>query len=378
MKYVVLTGGLKNVGDFLITKRIIELIKNTKPGCEIVEHSRYESLSSILEEVNSSNAIILAGGPGYLPNMYPKVFKLVENLDDIKVPIYAIGMGWYGAPGDDQGVYQYIYTDETKKLLKRIQQDAGRLGCRDFLTARTLKNNGLDKTVLTGCPAWYDLEFINETKIAQNVDLGLKSIAFSTPAAKLFTNQSIEIMTLIKNKFPNSKLYCAFHRGIGEDSFTSKKEYTENMKMKNHAEKLGYEILDLSFDVENMKIYDSTDLHIGYRVHAHIYCLSHRRPTILIDEDGRGRGVNQALGLYSLDAYKRVVNFEMNFIKNSLNMNNKLVKLLNISKINPYLIKNLSNYLDESIVNDFVQYESVFSNMNKYYKNMKDMITKIP
>jgi|GEM_PF-4211101 len=33
-------------------------------------------------------------------NMYPGVYKLRKNIDDIKVPIYTLGVECYGTPGD--------------------------------------------------------------------------------------------------------------------------------------------------------------------------------------------------------------------------------------------------------------------------------------
>ena len=37
-------------------------------------------------------------------------------------------------------------------------------------------------------------------------------------------------------------------------------------------------------------------MHVGYRVHAHLYCLSHSTPSYLIAEDSRGLGMLEALG----------------------------------------------------------------------------------
>ena len=47
-------------------------------------------------------------------------------------------------------------------------------------------------------------------------------------------------------------------------------------------------------------------LHVGMRVHAHIYNLSIRNPSLLLEEDGRGAGVNDALGLARLKIFNSV------------------------------------------------------------------------
>ena len=48
------------------------------------------------------------------------------------------------------------------------------------------------------------------------------------------------------------------------------------------------------------ELYLNCDLHIGYRVHAHLFCLSQRIPSILVSEDYRGVGQNLSLGMPDL------------------------------------------------------------------------------
>ena len=371
MSYVVLTGALKNVGDYLIADRAINLIKHHKPSAQIIEISRYEELDNRLDEINNSNAVILAGGPGYRYNMYPEIFKLTKNLDDIKVPIVCMGMGQRSFPGDDESIYKYEYSEKSKELLKRSSKDFY-LGCRDYLTSRTLKHNGLDNVLMTGCVAWYDMEYINKE---YSIDSKVNSIVFSNPAEIRNINQSIQVIKLIKSKYPNAKLYCAFHRGIEADKFTNEEEAKATMKLKREAEILGYEILDLSHNLDGMKIYDETDLHIGYRVHAHIYCMSHFRKSILIEEDARGRGVNEAMGLYGINARQRKYSLPCLSSK----IKNKIIKkIFNRTEDNNYAINNLSNYIDELEANEYRDLESAYMRIKNTYKQMQKFINKLP
>ena len=45
-----------------------------------------------------------------------------------------------------------------------------------------------------------------------------------------------------------------------------------------------------------MNYYSKVDLHIGYRVHAHIFMNSIAKKSILISEDGRAKGVKGVIG----------------------------------------------------------------------------------
>ena len=352
-------------------KEAKDLIAYHKPGIEIIDISRYESLDDKLELINSSNGVILAGGPGYRKNMYPSIFKLTNNLNDIKVPIISMAMGWRGFPGDDENVYKYSYDNKSMEFLKRSSNDYY-LGCRDYLTARTLENNGLTNTLMTGCVAWYDMEYVNKEYI---IDDKVESVVFSNPAEIKNTKQAIKVINLIKKKYPNAKLYCAFHRGINVDEFTSREEAKAMLLLKEEAEKIGYEILDLSHNLDSMKIYDETDLHIGYRVHAHIYCISHHKKSILIEEDGRGRGVNEAMGLYGVKARQRVLSIPSISHKNK---NKILNKLLSKTSENSNAIDNLSNYIDELKASKYKNIEVAFVTVRNTYKQMEKFLNSLP
>jgi hypothetical protein len=60
-------------------------------------------------------------------------------------------------------------------------------------------------------------------------------------------------------------------------------------------EGIAYE--DISGSAENlMRRYESSELHVGYRVHAHIFMSSISKPSILLAEDGRGTALREVIG----------------------------------------------------------------------------------
>lgn len=62
------------------------------------------------------------------------------------------------------------------------------------------------------------------------------------------------------------------------------------------ARNLGCRVEDVSYDLERIAFYGKCDLHVGYRLHGHLEFLSQRLPSVLLEEDGRGRGATEALG----------------------------------------------------------------------------------
>ena len=133
-------------------------------------------------------------------------------------------------------------------------------------------------------------------------------------------------------------------------------------------DKLGVKTVDISGSAKAFSVYDDCDLHIGYRVHAHIYNLSQRNISLLIEEDGRGAGVNQALGLNSIKAYKERNQFNTQLITK---FNNFIERN---RENNQYLIENIDDEFNMLFNNQFMQYEIAFSIMQRYYEVMEKYI----
>jgi hypothetical protein len=69
----------------------------------------------------------------------------------------------------------------------------------------------------------------------------------------------------------------------------------------------GIDFVDISGSAENLiNHYSDTDLHIGYRVHAHIFMNSISKPSLLIAEDGRGKALCKVFGGVVIDGFSRV------------------------------------------------------------------------
>ncbi len=66
---------------------------------------------------------------------------------------------------------------------------------------------------------------------------------------------------------------------------------------------LGLDSLEISGGAEGFEHFDRVGLHVGYRVHAHLYCLSHETPSYLIAEDSRGLGMLETLGRLGTDGF---------------------------------------------------------------------------
>jgi len=372
--YIALTGRKKNIGDFLITDRALKILKHFKPNDDFIVIPHWKTLDDKLDLVNNSKGIIILGGPGYQENMYPGVYKLCSNLDDIKVPIYPMGMGWKGFPGDAFTVKCYKFTDSSLKLLSKISSSVKYLSTRDHQTKLVLENAGIDNVLMSGCPVWYDLDSLNKDKRF----LKIKKIVFTPAQDTKYKNQSVETMEILKEKYPNAIIYCSFHRGVGVvDEFTPKYDAKNTEFLSREAKRIGLEVVDVSYDLDKIDFYDECDFHVGYRVHAHIYFISKRMRSILIHEDGRGNGVSDALGTPGVNAYQRTKNSKKIELLSKKNIIAKFI----LKKANVVIkVSDITNELNEKlsiIENDFEIFTKSYRFIDSNFEVMREFVESI-
>lgn len=245
----------------------------------------------------------------------------------------------------------------------------GALSCRDYYSVKTLNINGYDNSIMTGCPAWYNLEYIDKLDVKEIKHV--KKICISDPAQSENIYHAYDLAKYMKERFKDAKIYFVFHRIEKE-----KNKYNELIEA---LKKLEVEICDITGSAEGFKIYDDCDLHIGFRVHAHIYNLSNRNISILIEEDGRGAGVNDALGIAHLLAYTQnnYSTYKSGIFAKGIRFFERIILHSGKYKCNKYLIEDVRIYLDTIFHNNFSQYKTAYFNMNMYFEEMKKHIENI-
>ncbi|MDZ4169819.1 MAG: polysaccharide pyruvyl transferase family protein [Coriobacteriia bacterium] len=298
---VVLSGAKKNIGDFLIVDRACKLIESIL-GEEIVVLPRWKSLDAHEETVAKARAVVVGGGPGVLPSMYPQIYPLFSDpgkLRELGVPLRLLGVGWFASRGDAAEMRRFAWTPETKAFLDTIG-DALAVSTRDAVTRRLLLAKGLSDVTMSGCPVFYDLRHLGEP---YRRPADVKTVVYTTPQSPRFTDQNLQLLRAVIERFPGAKVIAAFHRGLAADEFTTPAEAERFGEMARRCAELGAEVRDVSYDLDNIAFYDDCDFHIGYRVHAHLRFISGRKPSVLLEEDGRGRGFAEVLPAPSIRAW---------------------------------------------------------------------------
>ena len=289
---VLLSGEKKNIGDFLITERARRLFAHLLDD-EIIILDRFKNLESDIDLINSARFLVLCGGPAYASDIYKGIYPLVDDLRKIKVPIIPFGLGWCGRPSNPT---DFKFNADSKMLLDNIHSTIESSSCRDDITASVLKNCGYNNVTMTGCPVWYDVESIGKEFEIKN---SIKKIVFTTAADPKLIKQTYLFIKSVNKYFPDAEITMSYHRGIFPDKHTTYRATIGYLLMYGVAKLVNrkIKIKDVAYKLEKLDFYDDCDFHIGYRVHAHLYFLSKRLPSILINEDGRGKGMAQTMGL---------------------------------------------------------------------------------
>ncbi|MDC0994021.1 polysaccharide pyruvyl transferase family protein [bacterium] len=312
--YVILTGSKNNAGDYLIKHRAIKLFEAVRSDRKIIDFNAWEPIDEKkLEVINQSKCLILMGGPALQKNMYPDIYKLPANLDKIIVPITTMGIGWKSPCCNWKDTYKHLLSDTTLRLLDRIKSDGLKCSVRDFHTLNALAFKGFDNFLMTGCPAYYDLDSIKKEFL---FPAEINKVAFSLGVSFINSSSMEELIKTqilsLRERFDNNVFEVVFHHSLDKDKYMQAHGATLKHNKRNNyfadwLTKMDIGFVDVSGCAENLiNYYANVDLHVGYRVHAHIFMNSIKRLSLLISEDGRAKGSQSAINGMVVDGYHDV------------------------------------------------------------------------
>lgn len=272
--YLLLHRAIRNAGDYLIQERAARLLADTRP------RDRFDvgvASSPLVDQFGHARlaryrAIIVAGGPGFASGLTRR-YPLGEPSQ--LPPIIFLAGGSFVLPGTQRQLETATLPSEDLDYLQMVASRAPFVGTRDSLTEALLKRWNVPGVRMGGDPAWYDLDRIGAPLRSTG---SVQTIAFTPPANPVYRGQAARLLTALRERWPTATISIVEHRGI-------------HGRFARLAPKVMASLIDIGGSSSGMQIYDQVDLHVGYRVHAHLYSLSRGTPTYLVAEDSRGTGV---------------------------------------------------------------------------------------
>lgn len=299
MRILLLSRPVINAGDYLFSSKAFEAFERLVPDAAV--ETGHITDSYALDYLNRFDAVIAAGGPLY-DNRFltEEAFPLMKYADDMVPKLHFMSNGWYGSDAEKDSLNRYRFEDDIIHNLKNIQKRGGIFSCRDFISEYILRNNGISNVTMAGCTAWYDYDSLDQFNPLYHGNI--RSVIISdqgiTKDCNVWTwkyNQMSEIIKLLKRLFPDSKLMFTFNGGI-----CTKYSKEFNLRICDLLDGYNIPFYDISGSKEGFSLYNNVDLHVGFRMHSHVYCMSKRIPSVLISEDARGIGLNTTLGLHDI------------------------------------------------------------------------------
>jgi hypothetical protein len=290
VRYLMLHRALRNAGDFLIRKRAHELVRAARPNAELVEADAWRPLEDQLgaDDLASLDAIVVCGGPGIQRRMHPDVYPL-RPLQRLDRPVVLLSIGSYFFPADAASIDAQRLDEPTRGFLRHLVDGGGVISVRDELSAALLRRSEIDAVTMSGDVAWYRPAVDDAQPDPKSP---IDRIAFTAPANPMFLADGLDLLRGLHAAYPAARITLVAHRDP-QPIFDAE------------VARLGGESVNIAGSSDGFRIYDEVSLHVGYRLHAHLYSLSGRRISYLLAEDSRGVGALQVLGSLGVDPFDR-------------------------------------------------------------------------
>jgi hypothetical protein len=296
-----------NIGDGFVLSNTIRLLEPFIP--KYIFSTRSPLSSKDIEKINQTKALIIAG-----TNQLSDDFEVAHaftslDIEKINVPIIPFGIGVTGVTSQNQSM-----SEESKKILRKIHEKINFSSWRCPLTVEYLKENLHDlskKFVLTGCPVIFDNPLLNKQEFGNET----KKIIVTFTDRGRFLDREKATISFVARKYPLSEKILSLHQFYSgnllkssgdiisiKSLFRTKKlsrEYIKSLvalfRLIEFSEKLGFTIFCSDSVLDYYQLYQSSDLHFGSRLHAHLYFLSQNKKSYLAYVDERCTGFSQML-----------------------------------------------------------------------------------
>lgn len=285
-----------NLGDGLIL-RAIERHLGRGPAAPVVS-PRVAPGASELDALEQAGLVVLAGA-----NQLHDRYTLWPGCSIAALRARAwrfvpFGLGVHGAAGFNDAM-----SEETQAMLtfvhERIEYSSWRCPRTvAYLTHHLPALTG--RALMTGCPVLYDRPLLERERFPE----GGASIAVTVTERGDFWQRESRTLEWVARRYRRARRHLVLHqdfarltpmhverRGWGLAPRPAREPLH---RLRALARRLGFDVVIPDTIEAAITFYDTVDLHVGSRLHAHLYCLSRNVRSVLTPVDGRAPGIAEA------------------------------------------------------------------------------------
>ncbi|MDN5686368.1 MAG: polysaccharide pyruvyl transferase family protein [Brachybacterium sp.] len=263
--------GTRNIGDGLIGRSVAAMIADSHKSVQARQVFRAADWEEARPTIEWADHIIFAC-LAIRRNLATKTYPYIREVLDSGKP-YSILAAGTDMPVKANEDFGDSIDAESVEILREVGRGATCFTTRGVLSQYYCELVGVPNSVYGGdvafyYPEAYGRDFFLATDIAD--------IVISDPhRADRYLSSMDVLINGLRNMFPAARIRVALH-GVNDEI----EEYCATNSI---------EAVRIYEDVDSgLSIYDSCDLHVGYRVHGHVSALARRAYSYLLEQDGRG------------------------------------------------------------------------------------------
>jgi hypothetical protein len=285
-----------NIGDGFIAHSIADLLR--PHVCRVTLTTREPLSDEAIEQINSTRLLVLAGA-----NQLTDHFTITPNMDldgmrRIRVPIVPVGIGIHGV-----AAYNRSMSRETRAMLLAIHERIRFSSWRCPQTVEYLRRHCpaiADKALMTCCPVAYREPLLSGAPFSDET----RRVVVTVTERGDFWERERRTIDFVARKFRRAEKVLSLHqvfpssrpeRGWRAAWNTWRGHSGTPHDLHRYAERRGFTVYRPENVDKCWKFYESCDLHLGSRLHSHLFFLSKAKRSYLSYVDERCVGISQAL-----------------------------------------------------------------------------------
>ena len=308
-----------NLGDGFILRAIERLLGHF--NSQKIFSPRVSLSFDAINSLEASSAVILAGA-NQLNDRYTVWPGLTANrIRGSNLRLVPFGIGIHGEIGFTDGL-----SNTSKDILGALHEKIEFSSWRCPHTVAFLRQQLPElapQFLMTGCPVIYDKPLLSDRPF----NMATRCIAVTVTERKDFWVRETAVIDFVANHFPRSQRYLVLHQNYSPpgrfeylqhrwlpESASAQNDY---QRLRRYAVRRGFKVICPADADSCMAFYDNVDLHIGSRLHAHLFFLSQAKRSWLVPVDGRAVGMAEFLGfpLCSPDKMEATLDFDFGIVR---------------------------------------------------------------